>query len=223
MKTLKWVQINNNNIPKVSGIYAWYYDHKIGNYDIKSLEEKIGLIASDNDKKICIREFIQKNLLNYYKRENYNVEIKGQLEPKYSGQLTHQIDNANNIVKSIFEDLNVLKSIQQVFNSFDFNFSSPLYVGMAKDLSSRINTHRNLIAKYNDINIDRITLDNKSEQNEIEDEDIDDHNFAARIIERKFIIQNLVVVIKEVTDTDSIYKIIENLMNRINYPILGRN
>jgi hypothetical protein len=46
-----------------------------------------------------------------------------------------------------------------------------------------------------------------------------DQCFANRIIKRKYILSSLFVILKT---TDS-YNPIENILNRINYPILGKN
>jgi hypothetical protein len=83
---------------------------------------------------------------------------------------------------------------------------------MANNLSMRLNKHKNLIIRYRENpNIDKDT------------EDMPDESFAQRIIKKGYIINNLYVAINSMGENNEISGLLENIINRINFPILGRN
>ena len=206
------MQINAKDLPATNGLYAWYYRLHIGKNDIESLREEIEQLSLPSEKKTRIRAFVNKYLFNFFKEEDYDVFIDGQLKAKYQGKVSHQIDVSASIVDKIFEDFEILWEIRSTLKSMDYNFSSPLYIGMASNLAQRVNKHKSLIQRY------------RAEKGDVyEHDETADHNFAARIVCRNFIETNLIVVLSEVPSTGLGFCYSENIMNRISFPILGRN
>ena len=95
--------------------------------------------------------------------------------------------------------------------SISIEFSSPIYIGMADNLRARLLKHKGLIESFK----------NRSFVNEEQDDR--DSNFAFRVVSREMLTKNLVVSVKYIDSADRLHRPIENLMNRINYPVLGRN
>jgi len=214
MKKIHWRQINNQHTPNSSGIYAWYYTIVIGDHDIN----KFISIVSDKNKDTCLRkkyvsEFLSKNIFNYFDEPPYKAIISGGLKARYEGKLKHKRHISEDLIERLFNHPKTIIDVKNFLNESDFEFSRPLYIGMAKNLKSRLLKHKSLIEKYK-LNSDIID----SERNTPEDLD-----FASRIVERKFIETNLYVVIREAEEKNSLHNILENIFNRINYPIMGRN
>lgn len=216
MRKLLWREINHQNISTSSGIYAWYYDHKIGNHDIQSFLSTINQLTSPVSRRECVKEFLNRRIFNHYQEQPYKAVITGKLKPKYSGLLYHQIDVSENLVERIVDNPDIVERLSDVLEEVSYSFMSPLYIGMAKNLSARLVRHKLLIEKYR--------ADGVPSTIEKTEEYMDrDHNFAVRVIEKDFIETNLYVLTKEVEGQFSIHNIIEHILNRINYPILGRN
>ena len=50
-----------------------------------------------------------------------------------------------------------------------------------------------------------------------------DRNFAERVNSRGFILNDLFVCVSEIDSDNGLHNTIENIINRVNHPILGRN
>ncbi|MEO1582135.1 MAG: hypothetical protein AAFR91_09805 [Pseudomonadota bacterium] len=87
-------------------------------------------------------------------------------------------------------------------------FSSPIYIGMARNLHSRVRGHARLIQKYRD------GINAGSGR---------DKEFAQRVVERELSPSRLRVAVRPIDVSDDEYVDAENVLNRINYPILGKN
>ena len=85
---------------------------------------------------------------------------------------------------------------------------------MSLNLKDRLLTHKKLIEKYREESPSPINLD---------DALIKEKNFAMRVNNRKLAPTRLFVVTKTIKGDEKQYVDVENILNRIYYPILGRN
>jgi hypothetical protein len=216
MKKLTWRQLNKENIPNASGIYAWYYEHKIGHHDVETLIESISNSSSSTDKRKHVVDFIERRVFSFYKETPYEATIFGQLKPRYQGQLVHQQCVSQGLSKKVADNPSILRGLRSLIAEVSYHFTSPLYIGMAKNLAVRLMRHKTLIESYR-------SEGQVSIKEHRDEETLRDHNFASRIVEKRFLETNLYVLTEEVDDKYSLHVLIENILNRMNYPILGRN
>lgn len=205
---LYWNDISETNkiIPKGNGVYAWYYSPRISDHDINRLYEN-GIKLTEHD----ISLFLNKFVFNFFSEEAYAVELTGKLKPRYKGSIEHVEQCSKSLVKKIVSKQVSLEDIQQILTEFSEPFLSPIYIGMAENLAKRINQHKKIISNYRD----GTSINGKSEDR--------DSNFAERVVSKNYINSNLFVLIKELNCDRKLETVAENIMNRINYPILGRN
>ena len=85
-------------------------------------------------------------------------------------------------------------------------FSSPIYIGMTKNLRVRIEQHRKAL------NEDEMDLSSK-----------DAREFGERIKKREIKKEQLIVWLQIIECKEEEYKFIEYLLNRINFPLIGEN
>jgi hypothetical protein len=214
-KKFTWREINIRNIGNSSGVYAWYYSNKISSHDIDLLINKVEISGDRSSKQEMVKQFLQKHIFSYYQEISYEARISGKLKASYTGQLTHEQNISEKLIDRIVEKPQLLNYIKYTLSDIDESFMSPLYIGMADNLSTRLIKHKRLIEQYR--------VRGVSDGGDDWQEDDRDHNFAARIVQKSFIETNLYVVITKVSDKNSMHNIMENILNRINYPILGRN
>jgi hypothetical protein len=210
-----WREINTRNIGDSSGVYAWYYSNKISSHDIGLLIKKLETSGDLFSKQEMVKQFLLKHVFSFYEEMSYEARISGKLKASYTGQLTHEQIISEKLIDRIVEKPQVLNYIKSTLLDIDESFMSPLYIGMANNLSKRLIKHKRLIEEYRERGA--------SNGGDYYHEDDRDHNFATRIIQKSFIETNLYVVITKVSDENSMHNIMENILNRINYPILGRN
>ncbi|MFM2585723.1 hypothetical protein [Vibrio campbellii] len=211
MNTYKWNNIGSQEISEKSGIYAWYYKPKIGLADIEKLKIELHSKESTSLKKEVVETFLQNRLFRFFSQPDYDVTARGPLMPRYEGKLSHIDSISIELVDKILEDPDSTLIIRDTLSILDVFFLSPIYVGMAKNLSRRINNHKSLI--------ETAKVGNKFE-GEIEERD---RCFAERVAQRKMVETYLEVVVCEIDGTNNEHNLAENLINRISYPILGRN
>ncbi len=211
----RWRQIRSPQIAESPGIYAWYYIHRIGDYDLDEFVEKVKN-AELAERKVFIESFLKRHLFANYEESPYTVSLRGKLKPKFSGLAYHEQQIAPSLVERLADQPELVRWLRDHVEASAVSFSSPLYIGMTDNLLKRLVTHKWLIEKYRSDGVPRHTAGE-------DDCEIKDHNFASRIIERKFVETNLCVLTKCVQSDDALNVILENVLNRINYPILGRN
>lgn len=214
----KWNRISM--VPAVAGVYAWYLPLKISARDIEivlSEVEKCKINNNDLLAKKIIRTFIETKILNFYNEEPYSAIIEGPLKPKYFGKLQHEAKVSDSLVERLYTDPSRIEKVGNILIQTAPNFASPIYIGMASNLRARLQKHKTLMEKYSAKSILSSELQNLCQ------EEKRDHNFAQRVISRGIPETEMFVYIQQVSDEDDIYKDVENLLNRINYPVLGRN
>jgi hypothetical protein len=216
MYKIKWEHINKNNdyLIEKPGIYAWYYKPTISSQDIININCKLSNEITREQKIYQAKKFLQKYLLDFYKEDPYIAVISGNLKPKYKGHISHNDQVSDTFAENVVNQTIDLHKLKETLTSIDESFLSPIYIGVSENLKTRLLKHKSMIKKQ---------ADNSSLSYFFEEElgatDDKDQCFANRIIKRKYILSSLFVILKT---TDS-YNPIENILNRINYPILGKN
>jgi len=216
MNRLTWQQINEQNIPSESGVYAWYYHITISEHDVSSFIEHLSKYLTDFEKRNFIEGFLLKNIFSYFEETSYKAVLTGKLKARYEGVLEHKQCVTDSLIERLIKKPSLIRDIRKSLQESTSDFSSPLYIGMASNLKKRLITHKRLIGKYR-------TDGSFRELSNIDSDSPNDHDFASRVVERKFIETSLYVVIRQVDMNDSLHNVIENMLNRINYPVLGRN
>ncbi|MDX2040259.1 MAG: hypothetical protein SF097_03375 [Acidobacteriota bacterium] len=208
IQKLLWAEVYT--APDSPGIYAWYYNPEITLFDleeaIKRLEELIQS-ANQNEARCYVRELLDSRLFQYFRELPYLARIAGPLKPTHEGYLEHKHDISESLVSRVVENPQRLRLIREVLEVSAPHFASPLYIGMSDNLRERLSKHKSLIEKYR----------SKSPTN------TGDMGFAAQVVQRRIPPERLFVVICELADLDGDPVDIENILNRIYYPILGRN
>lgn len=215
-----WTEISS--IPPEPGVYAWYYSPEITKFDleqaiiqINDFNQKSDIDAASN----VVRNFLHNSLFRYFQEEPYQAILRGSLKPRYEGYIEHTAELSEDLVKRIVEEPERLITIRQVLEKSAPNFASPIYIGMSENLCNRIKRHKKLIEKYcsqfSDQNIQSKTTDKESDDR--------DRSFAMRICSRNIPPTRLFVTINILEDVGKTYVDIENILNRIHYPLLGRN
>jgi hypothetical protein len=210
MQQHSWSDLSN--IPAKSGVYAWYYTPEITNYD---LAELITLVSGAGDvavKRRLVREFLSTRIFSFFREQPYTASISGSLKPRYSGKLDHEIAVSESLVERIADAPERLKEVREILRSTSPHFASPIYIGMAANLRSRVATHKRLIEQFRSDVL--FNPDSADEQ---------DAGFGRQVALRRIPPERLVVYTRTTTDIHGIANDVENILNRIYYPVLGRN
>ncbi len=212
-QTLNWSEIAK--APDTAGIYAWYFRPELTDHDINNLIESMKVNPDNSSDEI--RNFFTDRLFKYFMQKPYEVQISGQLKPKYSGKIEHKQEISDGLLQRIKENPQRLFSIRNLLQESAPMFASPLYVGKSNSIKHRVMQHINFIKKYKECATNPfIRL--------IDDEiDMDEKSFAQRVVERGIPSSRLFLVY-QTTDTELDIQVdVENIINRIYYPTLGRN
>lgn len=200
-----------------AGIYSWYYEPYIGDYDVDKTIRDVKQLKDHNDVAGAaglLRSFLQQNLLSYFRQDPYQVELKGPLKPRHVGSADHDQDVSASVIERLLEDPERLRPLRDVLKQSTPYFASPLYVGMSDCLRTRLLRHKHLIHQFRSLSVA------SNVENSFADEEA---GFAHRIARRRIPPDRLFVVTCEIPSVSSLNVDAENLLNRIFYPILGRN
>lgn len=214
MNVFKWRQITASNLPSSSGIYAWYYRVRLSSRDLERLFESMGELDSERDKRRKVKDFLERHLFGFFREDPYEITVTGALKPRYRGCAHHESAVSTALVDRIVNDPAGLSHVKEVIEKIGHNFASPIYIGMAENLARRLTSHKHLI----EMQKDRANVTASGDAVAGEDE-----TFAKRVVSRGYIETNLYVVVEEVPAEMGVHNMIENILNRVNYPILGRN
>ena len=210
--TYRWEEISK--VPQEPGIYSWYYSPEITDKDLGDAIAHVRNMVSEDktsEAKAYLIGFLDRFVFGYFKEDPYNVLINGALKPQYKGVVHHSSQSSQALISRLIEQPERLATIKQVLEEAAPNFSSPIYIGMADKLGKRLKEHKKLIEKYREEKVLKPVVDTE------------DHNFAKQICDRNIPPACLFVIVKTIQTTEKNYVDAENILNRINYPILGRN
>lgn len=207
-RALAWSEIDQ--APETSGIYAWYTRIIISTADVNQIitETNAAQAMGPAHARVVIESALDKFIFSPYKESPYQVAIKGQLKPKYIGEAVHEPVKSDALIDRLANDPDRIRVITDVLRGVAPWFTAPLYIGMAKNLRQRLRQHRNKIVELRD----QHGRDSSAEA-----------GFANQVVARNFDPTNLFVHIAEVNVDTGEHNDLENILNRINYPIFGRN
>lgn len=218
MQTINWKNLNRkffeeNNLTS-TGVYAWYYKLEISRYDIDTL---ISSIEAEADQKIIrtmVGKFLNSFVYDYFRLSSYDIALTGQLQPSFVGTVIHDTTKSESLITRIINEPSLLYSVAEVIPTLFPVFSSPLYIGMSTNIGARLTQHRRLMESL---------TDNSYHFEDFKDIVPDEKSFAERVVNRGFLISNLFVCVQPTSGSDRLHATIENIMNRICYPIMGKN
>jgi hypothetical protein len=204
-----WPEINS--VTEQPGVYAWYYGPRFTKFDRGALEEQL-LHAPDPK---CIEVFLTKRLFRYFEETPYEAIIQGPLKATYSGDLIENRSITSALSQRLAEMADRRTALWDALESMVPFFAAPLYIGMAKNLRTRLRTHKHLIEG----GLEKLRLNTRPDVTSKRDA-----GFAMEVLRRQLAIERLSVYVHELpaAAADSAVDV-ENLLNRINYPVLGRN
>ncbi len=212
MPTFKWQDVGDS--PKEPGIYAWYYSPELTNHDIERLTSEIEQLKAGAEPTMvrsAIRELLNDLLFKPFQEQPYTAQLIAPLRPRYEGTLEHKTALTDNLVERIIEQPELLRFIREALNASAPNFSSPMYIGMSENLRERLTTHKRLIERLAERSTSVVEADGQS------------HSFASEIISRRIPYTKLFVIVRPIPGASKAAVTIENILNRIHFPILGRN
>lgn len=208
-----WADLSS--APLAPGVYAWYYNPLISDFDLTQVVAGVRSLR-DTDRGAAermVRETLDERLFSFMREEPYSARIGGALKPAYEGELHHAFRMSPDLIGRIVDDPERLQDIRRVLALSAPHFASPLYMGMSNNLRGRLAQHRRLIEKY------RASL--KDEPSALRDTDA---GFAWQVAKRRIPLDRLTVFTCTVGNDDaSIATDVENILNRLFYPVLGRN
>jgi hypothetical protein len=211
-RQLAWSEIDL--APEAPGIYAWYSRLAISKADIEAVIKRVNAAKQigDAEARIEVEEALDRFIFNPYRETPYQVSLRGQLKPKFIGEVAHQPTKSDTLIGRLVNNPERLRAIASILKTAAPWFTAPLYIGMAINLRSRLRQHRNKIIELRDVQGGHSTFD-----------DAADAGFASQVVARNFDPTNLFVHIAEINVDSSEHNDLENILNRINYPIFGRN
>ncbi|MFT3856563.1 MAG: GIY-YIG nuclease family protein [Aquabacterium sp.] len=210
-RALTWSEIDL--APETPGVYAWYSRLVISKADIDDVIKRVQMARQESEAKarMEVEEALDRFIFSPYRETPYQVALRGQLKPKFSGEVLHEPSKSDSLIGRLASNPERFRTVSEVLKSAAPWFTAPLYIGMAINLRSRLKQHRNKIVELRDLQ-GLTSIDDAAEA-----------GFANQVVARNFDPTNLFVHIAEVNVDTGEHNDLENILNRINYPIFGRN
>lgn len=218
-KMYSWSTISD--APDEPGIYAWYYSPEITDFDLERVKEAVLRLRDQNERSEAIailEEFLDRTIFRCFQEEPFSAALRGPLKPSYEGMLTHKPAMSQSLLDRLIEDPNRLLILREILCDSTPEFASPLYIGMSEHLRERLSKHKKLIERYRQKMPSIMASATKNDWDERRD-----HSFALQVVDRKIIPQRLFVMVRVIDGQGAQYVDIENILNRIHYPLFGRN
>ncbi len=210
-QALGWSEIEL--APETSGVYAWYARLVIGKADvdlvIKRVEE--AKMKSEAIARSEVEAALDRFVFSPYRESPYKVSLRGQLKPKFAGEVFHEAARSDSLVTRLVTSPERFRAVADILKNAAPWFTAPLYIGMATNLRSRLKQHKAKIVELRDT------------WNGAASDEPMDAGFANQVVARGFDPTHLFVHFAEVSLVSGEQNDIENILNRINYPIFGRN
>lgn len=210
-RALTWSEIDL--APETPGVYAWYSRLAISKADIDAIVNRVNEAKLIGEAKAReeVEDALDRFIFSPYRETPYQVALRGQLKPKFNGEVVHEPSKSESLVGRLAANPERFRAISEILKAAAPWFTAPLYIGMATNLRGRLKQHRNKIVELRDLQghgaIDEVT----------------EAGFANQVVARNFDPTNLFVHIAEVNVDTGEHNDLENILNRINYPIFGRN
>jgi hypothetical protein len=212
-----------SSAPNTPGVYSWYYRIELTDKDIAKCIEDVELEPLQEARDDLVRSFLETHLFRHYKEVPYFIALSGQLKPRYEGFIDHHPDVSSSMIRRLSMAPNNLYELKRTLKLAIPLFASPIYIGVAKRLRERLLQHVRLIDQLQHLRASAVGDIDALPKGRTEDEDRD-HKFAYEVsMVRGFRPSSLIVNTLELPIDDSIRYDLENVLNRINYPLCGRN
>lgn len=202
--TYRWQELET--APNAPGLYAWYIDPRLR-------------VADLNDPERTTQNLLQ--LAEWVRLAGLDVAADGHLSLQFAGRLEHQSvcwqedKPFTDLVSTIISDPDHRECFAELLSVSSPLFATPLYIGVATHLRTRLAQHKNAILKYASIHHER-----------------DGHSFAGEIQKRGIPPNRLVVHCMTADslkfsklDLDTSKKVaeaVESALNRMYFPAFGR-
>ena len=210
-RALSWSELEL--APEGPGVYAWYSRLVIARADVEGVIKRVKDAQSKDE--VVARQEVEAALDRFiygpYRETPYQVSLRGQLKPKFSGEVQHEPSKSDSLIGRLASKPERFRTVTDVLKTAAPWFTAPLYIGMAINLRSRLMQHRNKIVELRDIQ-SQASIDDPAEA-----------GFANQVVARNFDPTNLFVHVAELSVDTGEHNDLENILNRINYPIFGRN
>lgn len=207
---LSWTEIEQ--APETAGVYAWYSKLALSKADIKKIVSDIKLAKNDNlAAERIARIALDKFIFSPYRESPYEVHLRGLLKPQFFGEVLHEPSKSDGLIKRIAQSPEKLELIASVLSRSVPFFTAPLYIGMTGNLRNRLRSHKQKIIEL------RESVGTAEPDGSVES------GFANQVVARRFDHTGLFVIINEIDADDGEQTDVEHILNRINYPIFGRN
>lgn len=210
-RSLKWSEIDL--APETPGVYAWYSRLDISKADIDAIVKRVNeaKLIGDPQARAEVEDALDRFIFSPYRETPYQVALRGQLKPKFSGEVAHEPTRPESLVGRLAANPERFRTVSDILKTAAPWFTAPLYIGMAINLRSRLKQHKSKIVELRDL------------QGHGAIDDVAEAGFANQVVARNFDPTNLFVHIAEVNVDTGEHNDLENILNRINYPIFGRN
>lgn len=203
-----------------AGVYAWYYSPVLSMHDVNSIIARVEDSKRIGDGQAAghISDFLDKHVYRRFAESPYSVRISGALKATFAGTANHEPTQSDSLLQRLCENPERLLVIREVLRSSAPELSCPLYIGMAKNLQNRLAGHQRLIEQYRVRELNMQLTDEMISKNEERD-----HSFASEVAVRGIPPSQLFVCVNYIESADHNYVDVENILNRIFFPIFGRN
>ena len=206
--------------PIESGIYSWYCRYQLPQKNIDDLLQTLSDVSPE-EKREKVRSFLERYLFSYFQEPPYEVTLQAPLKPRYEGSVEHAPSISKSLVDRFVAEPHRLAVLAGILKLATPEFASPLYIGSAKSLRTRLGNHVKLIRKYRE---GRLNTEGIARREDLTEEEKADHSFARDVaLDRRFDPNDLWVHTLEVEFGHEYTFDIENILNRINFPLCGRN
>ena len=212
---LPWQQIDD--APSVPGLYAWYYRLLLPRHDVEQLIRNVKSSSQDSAREF-VKTFFNTFIFRPLEEEPYDAMIEGKLKPKYRGKLSSVSSVSRDLVDRVVQDVERIRAIADALEASVPHFASPIYIGMSSNLRNRLSRHKALVERF--VTARRVNSDYFGDGDGDEEADL---SFAKDVARRCLVPGRLVVVVTPTPMSGDEYKDVENLLNRINFPLCGRN
>jgi len=207
----------------MAGVYSWYYRLELADRDIDGCREQLHNASTPEQKMTLIQEFLEQRLFRPYLETPYSVTVEGPMKPSYRGDIKNHFQVSASLIGRLVEDPSRLSKLKSLLVRSVPLFASPIYIGVAKVLRGRLLRHKFLIEKFANAAALEIAESSGSE-GPSDEEETRDHSFAREVASiRQFNTSNLLVCTMPLEVDEHLRYDLENVLNRINFPLCGRN
>ena len=210
LEKLTWP--NLGEAPEKPGVYAWYVRLVLGEADLTEFESSVMKEQSSGGRPAYIVEdMLTRHFFHPFRETPYTVNLTGPLKPRYAGELKHEPAASAGLVDRLIDDPSRLRPLAHVLGAAAPYFTAPLYIGMASNLRGRLQQHKDRIIRFTN---NPGSLHNEESAS----------GFAEQVVQRNFNPTQLFVQYLVVDNINADEQVdLENILNRINFPIFGRN